>query len=351
MCNLNHEKVKYILPLKIIKMSTPTDIKVKVSSSSRRNWLKNVAMLTAATVASPSLMAFSEKKASNPVANASASQPIRIAVSSYSYWHFEPVKYPIEKVIENAARLGFDGVEILHRQMDNETIPYMNKLKRMAFERGLSLPLLSIHQNFLQPDEAKRKADIEHTFKCINIASQMGIPCVRMNTGSWGTIKNKKQTDYYQTGIEPPITGYTDEDGIKWTIDGMGECLKYAEKAGITLALENHWGLSSNIDYLISIYNALKSSPSMGMNVDTGNFVGEPYAKLEKLAPYATIVQAKTYYGGGTFYDKDMDYSRIGKIFKKANYKGWVSLEFEGKENPDTAVPKSLAVLRKAFKA
>ena len=27
---------------------------------------------------------------------------IRLAVSTYSYWHFDPVKYPIEKVIEHA---------------------------------------------------------------------------------------------------------------------------------------------------------------------------------------------------------------------------------------------------------
>jgi L-ribulose-5-phosphate 3-epimerase len=39
--------------------------------------------------------------------------------------------------MENVARIGFDGVEILQRQMDNETVPYMNNLKRMAFDRGL----------------------------------------------------------------------------------------------------------------------------------------------------------------------------------------------------------------------
>jgi sugar phosphate isomerase/epimerase len=97
------------------------------------------------------------------------------------------------------------------------------------------------------------------------------------------------------------------------------------------------------------MYDALKASPSMGLNVDTGNFVGEPYPGLQKLAPLATIVQAKTYYGGGTFYDKEMDYARIGKIFKDSNFKGYVSLEFEGKEDPSIAVPKSLELLRKSF--
>jgi sugar phosphate isomerase/epimerase len=318
-----------------------TNLHATAHLPSRRDWLKKTAGVSTAFLAS----------ASSPAEFASQ-KPLRripISVSTYSYWHFQDTKYPIEKVIEDAARIGFDGVEILHRQMAEESVAYQNKLKRLAFDNGLSLPLLSIHQNFLQPDIAKRKADIEHTFKCINLATQMGIPCVRMNTGSWGTVKNKRQTDYYQTGIEPPIEGYTDEDGIKWTIEGMGECLQYAEKAGVVLALENHWGLSSNVDYLLRIYAALKSSPAMGLNVDTGNFVGDPYGPLEKLAPFASIVQAKTYYGGGFFYDKDLDYTRIGKIFQKAGFTGYVSLEMEGKEDPKTAVPKSLEVLRKAF--
>jgi hypothetical protein len=34
---------------------------------------------------------------------------------------------------------------------------------------------------------------------------------------------------------------------------------------------------------------------------------------------------------------------------RKHDYRGYVSLEFEGKENPDTAVPKSLALLRDPF--
>ncbi len=339
------------------------DQKDRPIKQSRRNALKKLSLLSLAGV--NSFSAWASDKTKNNVQQAesslervsksgsgfseAANSKIRFAVSTYSYWHFEPTKYPIEKVIQHASDLGFDGVEILHRQMENETVPYMNMLKRMAFDRGLALPLLSIHQNFLQPDPEKRKDDIQHTFKCIDMAVQMGIPCLRMNTGSWGTVKNKRQTDYYQTGIEPPIEGFTDEDGIRWTIEGMRECLAYAEKSGVVLALENHWGLSSNIDYLLRIYTALKDSPFMGLNVDTGNFVGEPYSPLQRLAPHAAIVQAKTYYGGGTFYDKNMDYARIGKIFKEAGYKGYVSLEFEGKEDPHKAVPKSLELLRKSF--
>ena len=313
------------------------------SKTSRRDWLKNVAILSAAPMITPLLMGSTSKE---PNKNLSNHQALRLIVSTYSYWHFEPVKYPIEKVIENASRIGFDGVEILHKQMENETREYTNKLKRMAFQRGLALPFLSIHQNFVQPDKEQRKEHIEHTLKCIQLAVQMGIPSLRLNTGSWET---ERAEDYYKTGKMLPIPGYTDEDGVNMVIDAMGECLIEAEKEGVILCLENHWGLSSNIDYLIEIYEALSSSPSMGLNLDTGNFVGDPYPQLERLMPYADIIQAKTYYGGGEVYDLDLDYNRIAKIMRSANFTGYVSLEMEGKENPETAVPKSYELLRKAF--
>jgi sugar phosphate isomerase/epimerase len=60
-------------------------------------------------------------------------------------------------------------------------------------------------------------------------------------------------------------------------------------------------------------------------------------------------VQAKTYYGGGEWYTLDLDYRRIAATLRRAKFRGWVSLEMEGKEDPATAVPKSLEVLRAAF--
>ena len=65
---------------------------------------------------------------------------VRLAVSTYSYWHFKTDKYPIEKVIEEAAALGFEGVEILHVQMADETPAYVHGLRKAAFRNGLSLP-------------------------------------------------------------------------------------------------------------------------------------------------------------------------------------------------------------------
>ena len=83
--------------------------------------------------------------------------------------------------------------------------------------------------------------------------------------------------------------------------------------------------------------------------MDTGNFLEDPYPKLEMIAPKTVFVQAKTYQGGGEWYTLDLDYKRIAGMLRKVNYRGYISLEFEGKSDSDKAVPKSLDLLRKAF--
>ncbi len=271
----------------------------------------------------------------------------RLAVSTYSYWHFRGEKYPIEKVIEDAARLGFDGVEILHRQMASEAPDYVNRLKRLAFLHGLDLVMLSIHQSFVSPDPDVRRKNIDHTRHCIELAARLGIPCIRLNSGRWGTVKSFDELMKVR-GAEPPLPGYTDEDAFRWCIEAIEQCIPAAEKAGVVMALENHWGLTTRPEAVIRIWKAV-NSPWLGVNLDTGNYAGDPYPQIEMLAPYATIVQAKTYFGGGEWYTLDLDYPRIARILRKAGFRGYVSLEMEGKEDPATAVPKSLELLRKAF--
>ncbi|MCS6951447.1 MAG: sugar phosphate isomerase/epimerase family protein [Bryobacterales bacterium] len=283
-----------------------------------------------------------------PAGRAQGTTPrIRIAVSTYSYWHFRGEKYPVEKVIEEAARLGFDGVEILHRQMADESPAYVNRLKRLAFVHGLDLVMLSIHQGFVSPDPAVRQKNVDHTRHCIELAARLGIPCIRLNSGRWGTIRSFDELMKVR-GLEPPLPGYTDEDAFRWCIEAIEQCLPAAEKAGVMMALENHWGLTTRPEAVIRIWKAV-NSPWLGVNLDTGNYAGDPYPQIELLAPYATIVQAKTYFGGGEWYTLDLDYPRIARILRKAGFRGYVSLEMEGKEDPATAVPKSLELLRKAF--
>lgn len=272
---------------------------------------------------------------------------VKLGISSYSYWHFEEVKYPIEKVIEHASELGIQAVDILHRQMESEDPAYLQKLKRHAFLNGVDLIALSIHQGFVSPDRAERQKNIDHTNKCIEMANAMGIPCMRLNSGRWGTVRSFNRLMELR-GIEPPLDGYTEDEAFKWVIDSIEQVLPVAEKNGVMLALENHWGLTSTPEGLLRIANAF-DSPFFGVLMDTGNFLEDPYDKLEEIAPKTVFVQAKTYYGGGEWYSLDLDYERIARILGDVNYRGYVSLEFEGTEDAQTGVPRSIELLRNAF--
>lgn len=278
----------------------------------------------------------------------SPARPNRIGVSTYSFGQLgrHRALSDTAKGIDLAAEMGFDGVEILLRQMRDESPENLQRIKRQAFLLGLDLMGFSTHQGFLRPEKEERKKNVDLTIHQIELAYALGIPTMRVNTGTWGTYDFN--TLMQHRGIEPPRQGHTDEEAFGWVSDAFHECLKTAAKCGVVLGLENHWGLGRTPEGVLRIVNAI-NSPWLMVTMDTGNFFEDPYDKLEMLAPKAALVQAKTYYGGGLWYTLELDYDRIAKLLRKHNYRGYISLEFEGKENPLTAVPKSLAVLRKAF--
>lgn len=274
----------------------------------------------------------------------------RIAVSTYSYWRYRPdTKLAIEECIDLAADAGFDGVEILHRQMTDESNAALQRIKQRAFRRGVDLCGFSTHQGFVSPDAEVRQKNVEHTRRCIELAYRLGIPTMRVNTGTWGTSKDFNEL-MRNRGIEPTLPGYTDEDGFGWVIGSLERCLAKAEECGVVLGLENHWGLGRTAAGVLRVINALKS-PWLRATLDTGNFLDDMYPQIEQLAPAAVFVQAKTYFGGGTWYTQDLDYPRIARILHQHDYRGYVSLEFEGQEDHRTAIPKSLELLRTAFSA
>ncbi len=281
--------------------------------------------------------------------------PNRIGVSTYSFWHFRGAPTPIESCLEQAADMGFDGVEILHVHMEEAAKaaggavdrPLLRKLKQRAFALGLDLMGFSTHQGFVTPDEDKRKANIAHTAKCLELAHELGIPTIRVNTGRWGTSKNFDEL-MANKGIEPRLPGFTDDQGFEWVIRSFEALLPKAEELGVVMGLENHWGLGREATGVLRVLDAVKS-PWLQATLDTGNFLENMYEQMDALAPRAVLVQAKTYFGGGEWYALDIDYPRVAQILRKHRYRGYISLEMEGKETPATAVPKSLELLRKAF--
>lgn len=330
-------------------MSQGAGLEENILSLSRREWLSVSALgLVGATA---STLSADGSEAAGP----QSTRPNRIGVSTYSYWHFRGQPTPIETCLEQAADMGFDGVEILHVHMEEAAKaaggqvdkPYLRNLKRLAFSLGLDLMGFSTHQGFLTPDEEKRRNNVAHTVRCLELAYELGIPTIRVNTGRWGTSKSFDEL-MANKGIEPRLPGCTDEQGFEWVIRSFEELLPKAEECGVVMGLENHWGLGREATGVLKVIDAVKS-PWLQATLDTGNFLENMYEQMEALAPRAVLVQAKTYHGGGEWYSLDIDYDRVAGLLHKLKYRGYISLEMEGKEDPQTAVPQSLRQLRTAF--
>ncbi len=312
----------------------------------RRDFIKKSALLAGgAGLLSACQNQVQEKKEADPgktIRN-------RIGVSTYSFWQFNGPKEnaPIEMCIEKAAEMGFDGIEFLLVQMQSEDNAYLQKLKRQAFHAGLDIMGFSTHQGFVYPEKEKRDEEIKKTIHQIELAYKLGIPTMRLNTGRWRTTKSFDDL-MANKGVEPILEGYTEDEGFDWVIDSIQQCIPKARECGVVLGLENHWGLGRTADGVLRIVDAI-NSPWLQVTADTGNFFEKRYEQLEQLAPKTFLIQAKTYYGGGKWYTLETDYHKVASIFRKANYRGYVSVEFEGNEDPLTAIPKSLEVIREAF--
>ena len=125
--------------------------------------------------------------------------------------------------------MGFDGIEFLLVQMVSEESAHLQKLKKQAFHAGLDIMGFSTHQGFVYPAKEKRQENIDKTIHQIELAYQLGIPTMRLNTGRWGTSKNFDEL-MANKGIEPTLEGYTDEEGFKWVIDSIEQCISHSRK-------------------------------------------------------------------------------------------------------------------------
>jgi sugar phosphate isomerase/epimerase len=272
---------------------------------------------------------------------------------SVSMWS---VVYPVRAgqmdltgFIDFAARQQAQGVELLDYfwQDEQSEIP---KAKRQIKDVGLQLAVYSTGNDFFQPDPTVRAQQLAALKHSVDVANQLEVNTLRVFSG------NAKE-------------GYKLEDGLGWILAGLAESAAYAQAHGVTLALENHGLMAGRSDQVRQIIETV-NSPALRANLDTGNFllVGQnPTDAARDLADLVALVHLKDFrrarpdetthvykgldgvgYTGAIVGEGQVDLPAIVGILRTAGYTGWLSLEFEGSQDPLTiGVPRSLEAARR----
>ena len=233
--------------------------------------------------------------------------------------------------VEYAADRGIDGVELTSYYFPPDVTPdYLHRLKQRAFALGLDVSGTSVGNDFCLPPGPKRDATMALVRTWVDRAADLDAPVIRIFAGQ-----------VPKGGPEGPA--------VERAIAGIRESLPYAIERGVTLALENHGGITATPEQLLHLVGSV-DSVNFGVNLDTFNFrTDDPYADLARLAPYAVNVQVKTEIGPRGRPKGPADYDRIVALLREAKYSGYVALEYEAAEDPMVGIPAALKRLRAAI--
>jgi len=296
-------------------------------SPNRRGFLNSALMAGLGAAASPGRSV----RAADPAPRPPAAR-LKLGCAAYSFRSYLDLKNPrmtLEEFITSCAAWGTEGVELTEYYFKKPVTPeYVMHLKRLAVLSGVAITGAPIGNRFTLPPGEARDAQISSVRKWIDTAAELGAPTVRIFAG--GAPK----------GVE-------ESQARKWAVECIESCLDQAAKRGVILVLENDGGVTSDAEGTLEIVRAVKSD-WFGMNLDVGNFkTPDPYADLERCAPHAVTCHFKTEIirRGGS--PEPADHPRLIEMLRKANYRGYLNLEYEGTEDPMTAVPRHLENIRK----
>jgi sugar phosphate isomerase/epimerase len=235
----------------------------------------------------------------------------------------------LDDFIDTAADMGLDAVELTQYYFPQTTPDYLAHLKGRCTRLGLDVSGTAVGNNFCRADPARLKEEIASVKQWVEHSSRLGAKTIRIFAGN----------------VEK---GDTEEKAKARCIEAIGEACDFAGKYGIYLALENHGGIVTTIDQMLALVQAVRHD-WFGVNWDTGNFrSADPYADLERLAPYAVTVQIKSeIHRGPNKPPEDADLPRLIDLLRNAHYRGYVALEYEAAEEPKKAIPRHIAALKK----
>lgn len=284
-----------------------------------KNILPRRSFLQAAGLAAAGALAAGPRaSARRSEGNASTRPRLLTGCCAYSYGKYlKAGKMTMEDFFLKALELEIDGVDVTTYWLKSTEPDYLHSLRHLAFKHALPFSGTAIATEMCQSDPARREVEINKIKKWVDATELLGASHIRVFGGEL-----------------PP--GATEEQGVEWTAETMKQACDYAAQKGITLGIESHGGITSKASNIVAILRRV-DSPYAGCNLDISNFDEDPYSQVEALVPYATHTHIRDHYGEPP---QPIDLDRMWQIFAKGGYQGFMSVEYEGKEDPMTGVPK-----------
>ena len=271
---------------------------------------------------------------------------MKLSVSSYCYSRiFGKDGFDIYKLIKTVKEQGWEGIEFSDIPNGSEDIwEFCKLIKKLCANEGLEIVNYCVGSDFINGSGGDINKEIEAVKRNIDIAVAIGSPQMRHDT-TYGVNKNV-----------PPPRGF--DDFVERIAQGYREVTLYAEQRNIQTSIENHGLFVQDSERVEKVINTV-GNKNFGALIDIGNFLcadEDPAFAVGILAPYAKHVHAKDFHiksgmgpnpGEGFFKSRGGNYLRgaiVGhgnapvdqciNILKSSGYDGWLSLEFEGLENP-----------------
>lgn len=268
---------------------------------------------------------------------------MNISVSSYS---FAQLKITQLECIARAHEIGLGAIEFtdLVPPEGVTQLEYAAQLRTEADRLGMTINSYTVSADFLAGSDGDLEKEIAKTLEKVDIAQVLGASVMRHDA---------------TRGYAPGTRGYRGfEQALPRLVEGCRRVTEYAATKGIRTCIENHGQFCQDSDRVEKLVNGV-AHPNFGLLVDMGNFLcadEDPVLAVSRTAPYAVHAHAKDFYirsgmglnpGTGFFRSRGANYLRgaiIGqgdapvyqciKILRAAGYDGWLSIEFEGKEDP-----------------
>ncbi len=264
---------------------------------------------------------------------------MKLGLCSWSYHKSLDAKIiDFEKLLKICAQeLKVGGIDIIADHLPKVDKKSLITYKKMATDLHLTICCLSPGNNFGKPQPQERKEEIETIKKWIDVGYILGAPVLRIFSGWPGSVEDKKK-------LWPAM------------VECIRECIGPAKEAGIVLAIEPHNDggfLPTAVDTLRLIKEI--NSEWVKINLDTGNYEdADNYKAIEDTICYAPHIHAKVHRMSEANKELVFDFDKIFSIIKRAQYRGFLSLEFEGqdffKQDEFIYIPKAVLMLKEYAK-